>query len=434
MDSNSSIIKERTPYGTLYQNELGGWFYFRYQANGRRHNLALKTRDYTAAWRVINEKYASRQHRLSHTEDTRDLALTDAWTRYLESPERAMPATVGERQSYEKTWTEFVEFMGEPELKLQDITYQDANRFANFLRERKNYAVATHNRKIKQVRKVFKALRDYRTGTNPFDSPTLLRKPREEMDMGHRRLGFTAEQEQRLLQTLEDPARQAKNKEEIRVIFYLGIYTGQRLKDCVLTRWSNIDLNQKQMEIEQHKTGKIVSLPIAPQLERVLREALAWKQAEDYVCPHVAKRYHQTDKAGKNTGSNLVNIDVMRVIRQAGIQTSVKAPGRDKSVNIYGFHSLRHSFASHCAELGVPLAVVQSILGDDAQILAKYYTHIGREAQLDAIHKLSGSIGMLSADDRIGRALEFIDSRCRTIPELLKLREILTTTDHIVDY
>ena len=31
MDSNSSIIKERTPYGTLYQNEPGGWFYVNFQ-------------------------------------------------------------------------------------------------------------------------------------------------------------------------------------------------------------------------------------------------------------------------------------------------------------------------------------------------------------------------------------------------------------------
>ena len=430
-------IKERTPYGTLYQIKPDGWFYFRYQSDGRRHNDALKTKDYAEARQIINAKYAKRirEARLRlNTPNTVRLSLGDAWTKYIESPDRATPATVSELQSYEKTWKEFVKFMGDPKIKMHEVTYQDANRYANFLREKKTYAVDTHNRKIKRIRKVFKALHDCWTGTNPFASPTLLRKSREEQDMGLRRLGFTVEQEQRILQTLEDPTKQVKNKPEIRVIFYLGIYTGQRLKDCVLARWNNIDLNQKRMDVEQNKTGKFVSLPIARQLEAVLREALAWKQPDDYVCPHVAHRYNQTDKTGKNTGSNLVNIDVMRVIHWAGIETSVKTPGRAKSVTIYGFHSLRHSFASHCAELGVPLAVVQSILGAESQILAKYYTHIGREAQREAIEKLAGAVGMLSADDRINRALEYIDSRGARPPELLKLREILTTRDHTIEF
>ena len=123
----------------------------------------------------------------------------------------------------------------------------------------------------------------------------------------------------------------------------------------------------------------------------------------------------------------------MRVIRWAGIEPSVKTKGRDKSVSVYGFHSLRHSFASHCAELGVPLAVVQSILGDESKILAKYYTYIGHEAQQDAIDKLSGTVGMLSAEDRINRALEFIESREKS-SDLLKIKEILTTRDRVVEF
>lgn len=437
MGKKNERVNERTPYGTLYQNEAGGWFYFRYQANGRRHNEGLGTRDYAEAKKIVNAKYAERVQKdrlgLNAPEAIR-LSLGDAWKKYSESPERATPATVSERQSYETTWGEFVEFMGNPKIKMQDVTYQDANRYANFLREKRNYAVDTHNRKIKRIRKVFKALHDYWTGTNPFDSPTLLRRSREEQDMGVRRLGFTAEQEQRIREVLENPKKKVKNKAEIRVVFYLGIYTGQRLKDCVLARWNNIDLTQRRMEVEQNKTGKFVSLPIAPQLEAVLREAQAWRQPDGYVCPLVAHRYNQTDGNGKNTGSNLVNIDVMRVIRWAGIEASVKTPGRDKSVSVYGFHSLRHSFASHCAELGIPLAVVQSILGDDLKILSKYYTHIGREAQRDAIEKLAGTVGMLSADDRIDRALEFIEGRAEKTTELLKIKEILTTRDHVVDF
>ncbi|MBQ4480501.1 MAG: tyrosine-type recombinase/integrase [Victivallales bacterium] len=437
MKKKNEKINERTPYGTLYQNEPSGWFYFRYQANGRRHNEGLGTKDYDAAKKIVSAKYAERVQKdrlgLNAPEAIR-LSLGDAWKKYSESPDRALPATVSEAQSYEKTWGEFVEFMGNPKIKLQDITYEDANRFANELRGR-HLAVDTHNRKIKRLKKIFRVLQKHWTGTNPFDSQTLLRKMREENDLGVRRLGFTVEQEQKILEALEDPKKKVINKPEIRVIFYLGIYTGQRLKDCVLLRWNNIDLVQKRLEVRQNKTGKFVSLPIAPQLETVLREAKAWQESPDgYVCPKVAERYGKKDANGKNTGLNLVNIDVMRVIKWAGIEPSVKTPDRDKSICVYGFHSLRHAFASHCAELGVPLAVVQSILGDESKILAKYYTHIGGEAQRDAIDKLAGTIGVLSAEDRINRALEFIESREEKTTDLLKIEEILTTRDHVVEY
>ena len=58
-------------------------------------------------------------------------------------------------------------------------------------------------------------------------------------------------------------------------------------------------------------------------------------------------------------------------------------------MTIYGFHSLRHSFASFCAEAGVPKAVLLSILGTDSKIADKYYTHVSEESQRKAIEAIS---------------------------------------------
>ena len=92
-----------------------------------------------------------------------------------------------------------------------------------------------------------------------------------------------------------------------------------------------------------------------------------------------------------------LNIDVLRVVRWIGLEPSVTVPGRDKKVTIYGFHSLRHSFASYCAEAGVPQATVVSILGADSEIVTKYYTHVGNEAQQQAIAAVSGAFNTSSA-------------------------------------
>ena len=289
-------------------------------------------------------------------------------------------------------------------------------------------SVDTHNRKIRRLRKSFATLSEYcNDGENPFSLKTLMRKSREEQDIGVRRLAFTHEQEKALLEVLDNPKYKVMNKEEIRVIYYVGLYTGQRLKDCVLLRWSKVNFAQGKISCKQFKTGKDVSIPIAPQLLKVLKDALAWKtDSFGYVCPKEAKRYNKKDKNGKNIGSNLVGIDVLRVIRWIGLEPSVDVPGRKKKMTVYGFHSLRHSFASHCAEAGVPKAVVQSILGDDCDILDAYYTHIGDEAQQKAIAAIAGEVGVITPQERINRTLQYLDTLPGT-PENQKIRELLSS-------
>ena len=135
-------------------------------------------------------------------------------------------------------------------------------------------------------------------------------------------------------------------------------------------------------------------------------------------------RYQQKDARGKSVGDNYVNIDVMRVIRWTGVETTVDVPGRKRKMTIRGFHSLRHSFCSHCAEAGVPKAVVVSIIGSDSSILDRFYTHIGEEAQLAAIEAISGT-GSTTPTIKIKRVLEYIASVQNPSQELLEIEKIL---------
>ena len=182
-------------------------------------------------------------------------------------------------------------------------------------------------------------------------------------------------------------------------------------------------MERRRIWVKQFKTGKEVTIPIADELFEVLQLAKAW-QCNNYVCPKTAERYNRLDADGKNIGNNLVNLDVLRVIRWIGVEPSLPVPGRKRRVTQYGFHSLRHTFASHCAEAGVPKAVLLSILGTDSEIADKYYTHIGEEAQLRAIEAISGNM-VISASERIREALKYLatlpDSEIRqTLENILK--------------
>ena len=431
MEKDMAIQKIKLKIGTVYQKEPNGVYYFRYQVNGARKAISLKTRNKQEAVKEAEKhvpllQATSSEVIAAHVQYARNLAtpeknllLSQAWDEYEKSPDRATPATVSEALAYKSTFLEFVAWVNDPAVTLRDITGAMAMRYADSMREL-NIAVSTHNRKLKRIRKVFNVLKEYRGEENPFNSAVLYRKEREEREQDVHRLSFTREQEEQLREVLDDDRFKVMNKPEVKVVYYLGMYTGQRMKDCVLLRWSKINLEMRRIWVKQFKTGKEVTIPIAPPLLEVLQVALAWKKSDaDYVCPNVAVRYNKTNAVGKNVGNNLVNIDMLRVIKWIGLEPSVTVPGRDKKVTVYGFHSLRHSFASYCAEAGVPQATVISILGADSEVITRYYTHVGDDAQRQAIAAVSGGYLPGSAQAKIDEALELINTSNASSDEIL---------------
>ena len=431
MENDMAIQKIKLKIGTVYQKEPNGVYYFRYQVNGARKAISLKTRNKQEAVKEAEKhvpllQATSSEVIAAHVQYARNLAtpeknllLSQAWEEYEKSPDRATPATVSEALAYKSTFLEFVAWVNDPAVTLRDITGVMAMRYADSMREL-NIAVSTHNRKLKRIRKVFNVLKEYRTEENPFNSAVLYRKEREEREQDVHRLSFTREQEEQLREVLDDDRFKVMNKPEVKVVYYLGMYTGQRIKDCVLLRWSKINLEMRRIWVKQFKTGKEVTIPIAPPLLEVLQVALTWKKSDaDYVCPNVAVRYNKTNAVGKNVGNNLVNIDMLRVIKWIGLEPSVTVPGRDKKVTVYGFHSLRHSFASYCAAAGVPQATVVSILGADSEVITRYYTHVGDDAQRQAIAAVSGGYLPGSAQAKIDEALKLINTSTAASDEIL---------------
>ena len=202
-----AVRKMKLKIGTVYQKEEGGIYYFRYQVKGARKAISLKTRNKQEAVReaeklvpllqaTSSEVIAAHvQHARNMVEPEKNLLLSQAWDVYERSPERATPDTVSEALAYKSTFNEFITWVNNPEATIRDITSEMAARYADDMRHQ-NIAVTTHNRKIKRIRRVFKVLREYWNGENPFGSQILLRKEREDRERDVYRLSFTREQEQ----------------------------------------------------------------------------------------------------------------------------------------------------------------------------------------------------------------------------------------------
>ncbi len=448
--SKKKLITKKLEIGTLRQKEVNGPFYFRFQMNGQRREISLKTN-------ILEKAIESARNAMpimhsnsietiaSHVKDIKnlekrkqDLSLTHIWDTYSQMPDRAVPHTVEERIKYKNSVEEFVTFAKSSSKNvfykhvairnISEVTPQIVEAYANFIRKTRALSVDTHNRKIKHLRKVFNVLSEYYEGKNPFDSKVLVRNEREERSTKIDRQPFSREQIESIFSTLENLDVRISNRAELRVVFRLGFYTGQRLKDCVLLQWQNVSFEHNRISFIQNKTGKKVSVPIASELQTYLKEAESWK-INGYVLPNMAQCYMVCDAKGKNIGSNNINSQVMRIIKKSNIETCQMMPGRKKKSTIYGFHSLRHTFASLCAKGNVPEATLLSILGTDSEIANKFYVHTGTESQNQAIEVVSQTLNpnelKLSTTLKIEKALELLKGAEPT-PELLqKLREIL---------
>ena len=438
--------------GKLRQKIPGGPYYYRLMvANNVRREFSLKTcvfeeavqkaADLDVIWSAPTQEVAIAQINAlkGYSQESKNLPFDEAWRLYEVHPDRAMPHTVSEQNAYRSTFDEFVQFVSKPfpgrkkhtiAGGIAEVSPQVCEEFSSYLKTT-SLAVDTHNRKIKRLRKIFDCLKEYFAGENPFRSKALLRSEREERGTVVHRQAFTKEQEEQLIAVLsdDDPKHKIMNKDEIRVLYVIGRFTGQRLKDCVLLQWQNIDMSNRRLWVKQFKTGKEVTIPMAPELYTALIEAKKLR-TDQYVTPKTATRYNKTNAEGKNVGNNLVNLDVLRVIRWIGLEPSVDVPGRKKKMTVYGFHSLRHSFASFCAEAGVPKAVLLSILGTDSEIADKYYTHVGDESQRKAVEAIRSRSGEKSAQAKIDEVLSLLDSNPKPTKELLNTIITILRSEH----
>ena len=127
------------------------------------------------------------------------------------------------------------------------------------------------------------------------------------------------------------------------------------------------------------KNGRSVTIPIHPTLMNILLETGAGEH-KGYVMPECAGLYQRQPKA--------LSARVKRIFRSAGIETATTGQDGPRKRALVSFHSLRHTFVSMSANAGVPLAVVQSIVGHATADMTRHYYHESQGALVAAVTAL----------------------------------------------
>ena len=161
----------------------------------------------------------------------------------------------------------------------------------------------------------------------------------------------------------------------------------------------------------KHAHGQPVTIPIHPQLKAELEVVSSGKGEV------VSDRINMIDKIGSVENGRVRGVYVNPtladwyknskwrishglelIFKAAHIETSVKIEGRRTRTPEATFHSLRHTFVSLAANAGVPLPVVQSIVGHSSTAMTRHYYH----ENLDALRSAVASIPVIGERSGMG--------------------------------
>ena len=356
--------ERRKGTGTL---EKRGRFYIaRWTVDGKRYSQSTGTADKREAEKKLAEyvapfqlkdkaerlaafagKLGGVQARIKDFEESRPaLKIADAWDAFIKSPNRRDTAGAARLKTCKSWFTRLVDFTAKHYADITEIRAIGKAQAQAFMTDGfTDCCNATRNQALAFFRMMWRVMiadGAARIAANPWDG---IQKKHET----HTR---------RREMTLEELARAySLLKGEMKLLFSVGIYTGQRLGDCALLEWGHIDLIRRRISIiprkTARKTGRMVVIPIH---ENLLKMLLAFPQAErvGYVMPECADCYLKRAAELSNRFKS--------VFKAAGIKTDADGDGQRKRA-LVSFHSLRHTFVSLAANAGVPLAVVQSIVG-----------------------------------------------------------------------
>ena len=335
------------------------------------------------------------------------LAIKDGFEAFRKSPRRK---DCRERTlvGYESQYDAFIEWAKThtpPIVEMRKVTDVEAGEFSVHICTTKS--ANTHNKYVTLLAYIWNVLeKEARITDNPWE------RIAKKSVTTHIRRELTVEELTRVCEGLQG---------EMRILFALGIYTGLRLGDCATMGWGKIDLVRGLLTTNPHKTDKtFVRIPLHPTLAGMLSE-IPEKKRRGFVLPETAEIY------GRN--ASVLTNRIQKHFRTCGIQTGGK-PARlykkhgtyrfelqerdDKGRHIVedtkltdleaaralfakrfgsskrdrvdvGFHSLRHTFVSLSANAGVPLAVVQSIVGHSNPVMTRHYFHASDDALKGAV-------------------------------------------------
>lgn len=242
-------------------------------------------------------------------------------------------------RNYVQVVKQFSEFIGHSPVKL---TQDDIRNYLLHLKRVKKLEARTINLHLYAIRSFCQFMLPDTDIMRPF---TRMREPDKQPQVISR-------QE---VEKLIEGAGNLKCRAVISLLYSSGI----RLSECTHLRIADIDSKRMVIHIHAGKGAKDRYALLSARTLSILREYYRAYRPVEWLFP------------GKVPGQPLHSRIIQEFVRFTG-----RKIGLDKHVSP---HILRHSFATHLLEAGVPLQVIQHLLGHSRISTTAIYTHVSTE-------------------------------------------------------
>jgi integrase len=241
---------------------------------------------------------------------------------------------------------------------LAKITPMVMNQACIDLEEERNMSDSTINRVISAVSTVLTHCSSM--GVTDITPPKFKRRKEGE----HRLTWFTKEEVDQMYDAAIDPF----SRDDVAAIIVVAAYTGMRQGELLKLRMQDIDLGTGQIYIGgrdgfQTKGKNFRAVPVHERIKPIIT------QRSEYA-PRNALIFGDDWPGGKDQ-----LIRAFKKVRNYSVKKDDK----------WTFHSLRHTFATWCAEAGVPIRTLMGLMGHSNVETTLRYAKVTDQARYDAI-------------------------------------------------
>lgn len=437
--------------GNLQQEKSGRWT-VRIGINGHRISRSARTTDKTKAEAFLNRFLAPLGL------GAQKLPLAEAWHHYEMSPNRRDIAK-STLDSKRTVWMAFARWMEKYHIEIGHLAEVTEEAVAEYLMQFKcNHSATTYNNHVCVLREVFRTLAEKAGVVNDPWANVCLRA-----DDSVSRRELSLDEVERLYSAASKEGKEWKLL--LATGIYTGLRLGDccRLKwECVNLERQLIQVVPEKTK--RHAHGKPVTIPIHPSLmeELVKAKEAAFSRRDAEAQREVLDRINRIDRIDGSGDSNALqsNLDtpthenpvnpvndvskpptpqnqplclcasardnfpsgfvnpaiadlylnrkwqldagLRRIFKAANITMSFKMDGRCRKTVIASFHSLRHTFVSLSANAGVPLPVVQSIVGHCSTTMTRHYYHENEDVLRQAVEAIPAIGAGAARTPRVG--------------------------------
>ena len=177
----------------------------------------------------------------------------------------------------------------------------------------------------------------------------------------------------------------------------LSLYTGLRIGELLALKWEDIDLKNKIMSIKT-TTCDIAFENQMYHIEDTPKSASSLREVP--LTLEIISMLKELQKFQNYNSKYVISRATGKQIKVRSYQDSFERLLKRLNIRHYGFHSLRHTFATRCYKLGMDIKTLSELLGhSNPAVTLKIYVHTDMDTKRLALTKITKKIRQQMPED-----------------------------------